>query len=113
MTKILFSGFAILVVIATIFAMVQSTVPLIYFVLMILGLALIWRLAQELREREHIQNSTQTAYRLQNPSCCIGDRLSCNRCGGGKVIGLTSMAHPKYREHSCSDCGEPLFYSRK
>lgn len=109
----LFSGFAIFVAVFLALMMTQTSIPLIYIVVTFIALVLIWRLVIELDKREPVRRATREAYRLNNPSCCIGGLLACNECGSEKINGVTSLVHPGYREHSCKDCGELLYYSRK
>lgn len=84
-----------------------------HLLLIALALVVLWYFSSQFAARAKIRKRTLSVYKEENPSCFIGLSLTCNACNGGHIVGRPHPQHPEFREHTCKDCGNSLFYSRR
>ena len=93
-------------------ALVLGWSPLIVAIVGV-ALVLVCRLLYQLASRAEMSARSFAVYQAQNPSCVIGEEVTCNQCSSSNVAAVTSKVHSDFREHACRECGALLYYSRK
>jgi hypothetical protein len=100
--------------VALVYAMnVMFAIKGAHLLLIALALALIWHLVSQLLARAKLSRRTLAAYQAENPSCFIGMALTCNECNSERITGMPHHGQSDYRQYSCKDCGNVLYFTKK
>ncbi|HEU4485447.1 MAG TPA: hypothetical protein VFR96_08170 [Povalibacter sp.] len=66
---------------------------------------------KRLRKLDQCRARSFEWYAKEYPHCVTPDRVLCWKCNNARINVRNLMAHTYLREHSCSRCGENLYYT--
>lgn len=102
----IFSG--LFVVYVLLVNVINSWYMLISSFVFLIGLSVVWG---QVRLKNKFAAKTFEKYKRDNPKCFSGRKVSCNNCGGSRIIVRGLLNHTYHREHFCSQCGKVLYYT--